>query len=693
MKKGRNRRLLTTAGMVPAATVTTALVSPTALGASGDLDPSFGDVGRLGPILNGPIWSLEPQTDGSTLLGGGGPGFFYWGDWYGVAGFVGRVSESAVPDALLFPIEFDNTQIIDVVRQPDDYIVAVGRHLVSSEADTRLIVVRLHPDGTRDRAFGTDGEFRLSTEEHGFNHYATSAVLDPEGRIVVAGSRDDMLIVLRLTPDGVLDNSFATAGIFEGPANINRSGGRAGARTSLLRTDSGGYRVTASAADGCQVVALTADGAVDASFGDTGVAAVPTAAGSDAYCQSMDSHPDGRLLVTASGNDQGFVARLMADGKPDSTFNSAAVSAVMTDATAVAADGNSAVVVAGVADDGPAVIRLTANGSFDVTFGDAGIATFGLKSEGTLLPIVNDLLVGADRNILGAGGTCAPDYCWWYDQGFVIRLLGNGGESPGIIGFADQFDVLVEETDGEVVVDVMRIGGRNGSVGVTWNTVTFDDATAGLDFIAGSGTLTWADGDVAPQQIRVPVLADNDVEEYERFNIVLGSLDDGAGLGKYRAPIAIAPDGAPHGQFGVAWDVESSEFQPARVYVQRNFYFAGAVSVTATPVSGTAVAGVDFLADPIVLTWADGDSDWKEALVPIVADDLREGNETFSVVLSNPTGGAIIGPHSSATVLIRANTQGQPARKSGGGALGWLSLLALGLLRLFRCSSQSKSPM
>ena len=51
-------------GIVPTATLTSALVSPPALGATGDLDPSFGAVGRLGPILNGPAWSLLRSMTG-----------------------------------------------------------------------------------------------------------------------------------------------------------------------------------------------------------------------------------------------------------------------------------------------------------------------------------------------------------------------------------------------------------------------------------------------------------------------------------------------------------------------------------------------------------------------------------------------------------------------------------------------------
>ena len=50
-------------------------------GATGDLDPGYGDMGRLGPIRNGPAWSIEPVEGGSTLLGGGDsfvPYYYYY---------------------------------------------------------------------------------------------------------------------------------------------------------------------------------------------------------------------------------------------------------------------------------------------------------------------------------------------------------------------------------------------------------------------------------------------------------------------------------------------------------------------------------------------------------------------------------------------------------------------------------------
>ena len=59
--------------IVTMAAIAFGVLAPSAMGASGDLDPIFGDVGRIGPIvdLNGPAWSLEIQDDEGIVFAGG----------------------------------------------------------------------------------------------------------------------------------------------------------------------------------------------------------------------------------------------------------------------------------------------------------------------------------------------------------------------------------------------------------------------------------------------------------------------------------------------------------------------------------------------------------------------------------------------------------------------------------------------
>jgi hypothetical protein len=122
--------------------------------------------------------------------------------------------------------------------------------------------------------------------------------------------------------------------------------------------------------------------------------------------------------------------------------------------------------------------------------------------------------------------------------------------------------------------------------------------------------------------------------------------------------------------------------------VNRNFSASGTVSVTVTPVAGTAGSG-DYTATPQTLTWADGDSAPKDFAITIVNDSDVESTESFTVQLSNATGGAVIGPQSVATVSILDNDR-SPSGGGGGGALGLLSLVYLAAMRLLSAWMRSR---
>jgi hypothetical protein len=99
---------------------------------------------------------------------------------------------------------------------------------------------------------------------------------------------------------------------------------------------------------------------------------------------------------------------------------------------------------------------------------------------------------------------------------------------------------------------------------------------------------------------------------------------------------------------------------------------AGAISATLTTQNGTAIAGQDFAATTTTVTFAAGDVARKIVSIPILSDNVTEPDETFSVVLSGPTGGASIGAIASATITITANDQ--PPPPPAGGTPGSLQL-------------------
>jgi hypothetical protein len=154
----------------------------------------------------------------------------------------------------------------------------------------------------------------------------------------------------------------------------------------------------------------------------------------------------------------------------------------------------------------------------------------------------------------------------------------------------------------------------------------------------------------------------------------LSDVTGGAGLGTRNATVHIDSDGAPSGRFYFSF-TESTviEGDSVQLTVYRDDYVNGEVSVTLTPIAGTATATDDFDPDPITLVWHDGNHGPRTVAIAIVDDSVQEGPESFTVELSNPTGGAVIGEPSRMTVMIEASDQEPPPPPPGdAGRLGFL---------------------
>jgi hypothetical protein len=80
----------------------------------------------------------------------------------------------------------------------------------------------------------------------------------------------------------------------------------------------------------------------------------------------------------------------------------------------------------------------------------------------------------------------------------------------------------VLENGGSVVLTVSRSNGGAGQLTVNYATSN-GTATAGSDYTATSGTLTWAAGDTANKTITVPIINDAIVEGGESFHVTLSN--------------------------------------------------------------------------------------------------------------------------------------------------------------------------
>ncbi|MEK7287127.1 MAG: hypothetical protein AAB091_01025, partial [Elusimicrobiota bacterium] len=251
------------------------------------------------------------------------------------------------------------------------------------------------------RFFDTDGVLTYDGVVGHDRGYAMA--IDSSGRIVVAGYSDTSngmdMAVWRYNPDGVLDASFGTNGVF---INHNAAGGNGNDAGNAVAIDSSGRIVvagySASLANGLDLALwrLTSSGALDTTFSGDGIYTHDSAAGGNgadaANALAIDS--SGRIVVAgysaslANGLDLALW-RLTSSGALDTTFSgdgiythdSAAGGNGDDAANAVAIDSSGRIAAAGYSTSASsidlALWRLSSSGDLDGGFGASGIYTAG----------------------------------------------------------------------------------------------------------------------------------------------------------------------------------------------------------------------------------------------------------------------------------------------------------------------------
>ncbi|WP_293222602.1 Calx-beta domain-containing protein, partial [Mycolicibacterium sp.] len=186
-------------------------------------------------------------------------------------------------------------------------------------------------------------------------------------------------------------------------------------------------------------------------------------------------------------------------------------------------------------------------------------------------------------------------------------------------------------------------------------------ATAGTDYTATTGTLTFAPG-VTSQQINVPILADTAVESSETFTVTLSNPSGATITGATATgtitntttttPITVTPPSVSVGNVTAA---EPSATGTAQAAFTVTLSKASTTSVTIgyATTNGTATAGTDYTATTGTLTFAPGVTS-QQISVPVLRDTVVETAETFTVTLSNPTGATITTATATGTITNTA---------------------------------------
>ena len=249
------------------------------------------------------------------------------------------------------------------------------------------------------------------------------------------------------------------------------------------------------------------------------------------------------------------------------------------------------------------------------------------------------------------------------DPATVTVTIGDDDDAPTV---SISGPPTVVENGGPATFTVSLSAASGQAVTVTYTTAD-GTATAGSDYTAASGTLTFAPGDTADKTITVTVLDDALDEPDEDFTVTLSALTGtpvNAIIDPATVTVTIGDDDAPTVSIsGPPTVVENGG--PATFTVSLSAASGQAVTVTYTTADGTATAGSDYTAASGTLTFAPGDTADKTITVTILDDALDEPDKDFTVTLSALTGtpvNAIIDP---ATATVTITDDDAPPPESG----------------------------
>lgn len=403
-------------GTVAAANVTDIAVDCVTPPPPSGLDASFGNGGIATAGPGGEIKAIALQSDGRIVAAIGNVLARYNanGSLDTTFGSNGSVASVLGADG--------NNQIFDVLVQPDGRIVAAGkaRTVGASSLGDDFAAARFNADGSRDAGF--NGGRALQVDWIGGPDRATRVLLQPDGRIVLAGfatttltssSDDTGFAVARLNADGTLDSGFG-------------SGGRAAAEIGAIDF---GYaaalqpdgkilvagRVSYSRGDESDVavVRFNANGTLDTGFGGNGTRTFDLSANWD-EATAITVQPDGKLVLAVAYSDAGNFAfgvlRLTTAGERDATFGGNGfvfrhIGSGNDSPTALVLQADGRIVLGGYAVNAAtsfdvALARFETNGTTDSSFGTGGAQVFDLfkSADGA-----NDLLLQPDGRLVAAG--------------------------------------------------------------------------------------------------------------------------------------------------------------------------------------------------------------------------------------------------------------------------------------------------
>lgn len=255
--------------------------------------------------------------------------------------------------------------------------------------------------------------------------------------------------------------------------------------------------------------------------------------------------------------------------------------------------------------------------------------------------------VNGDVTINGSTATYDPDPGFAGNDSFTYRATDQAGNQSNVatvnVNIASGAtptvtinDQTVNENDGTATFTLTLSSGVNTVISFTTEN---DSAVAGSDYTATSGTRTFTGGDTT-ETIVVPITNDAIDELTETFRVRITGATNGVAVARNVGFGNIVDNDTA--AISIADDALNEDEGPATFTVTLSNVSTRTVNASYSTANGSATAPGDYTAQSNqTVSFAPGETQ-KTITVPVIDDNVVEQTETFSVVLTNPTGGAIL---------------------------------------------------
>ena len=343
--------------------------------------------------------------------------------------------------------------------QPDGKIVSGGSEWNGTQ-NVFIVLARHNTDGSRDMTFGTNGKVSIRFTTRWL--IPADAVLQPDGKIVVAGSYDDTFsnnfLLARYNTNGTMDASFGSGGFMQLDL-VHGSTLDEGYAVDVQPDGKiviGGTAKPPFGSNGSfAMMRVDASGAIDPTFGTNGVVIDTPWVSGNQIIKDLAVLSSGKIMIAGSIDDSTFqsvfcVGRFNSNGTLDSTFGTNGTvklhfGSSSSEATSLTMLPNGKFLAAGWANlQGTpnkeiCLARFNASGTLDNTFGTGG--TVEIPNSAATYEYANSVKMQPDgKYIVGGVGRASAAFI---DYGLLLRLTSSGSidNTFGVNGRTQSADV------------------------------------------------------------------------------------------------------------------------------------------------------------------------------------------------------------------------------------------------------------